>query len=212
MKAYKEVAAHYEDCFKVYGDTPRGLDWPNEADMLRRYQTMAELFVSDTLEISVLDFGCGTSRFLDYLHSLERKNINYAGLDIAQSFVDYSKNKNPDVTYYCLDVLADSSALPNFDYVIMNGLFTVKKDLSFEEMFFFMKKVLGIMAKKCNKGFAFNLMSKQVDWERNDLFHMPFDLLASFLVNEITRNFVIRNDYGLFEYTVYVYPNKLTRK
>jgi hypothetical protein len=42
------------------------------------------------------------------------------------------------------------------------------------------------------------------------LFHLPLDLLSNFLVKNISRNFIIRNDYGLFEYTVYVYPNNKT--
>ena len=36
-------------------------------------------------------------------------------------------------------------------------------------------------------------------------FHLPFDELAPFLTRELSRNFVLRNDYGLFEYTAYVY-------
>jgi hypothetical protein len=52
---------------------------------------------------------------------------------------------------------------------------------------------------------AFNVMSKHVDWERDDLFHLPFDELGRWLVSSISRNFVIRADYGLYEYTTYVY-------
>jgi hypothetical protein len=55
------------------------------------------------------------------------------------------------------------------------------------------------------RGLAFNVMSKHVDWERPDLFHLPFDALAQVLARSLTRNFVIRNDYGLYEYTTYVY-------
>ena len=40
---------------------------------------------------------------------------------------------------------------------------------------------------------------------REDLFHLPMDILASFLAHEISRHFVIRHDYGLYEYTAYVY-------
>ena len=50
-------------------------------------------------------------------------------------------------------------------------------------------------------------MTKHVDWERDDLFHLPFDTLAAVLKKEISRHFVISNDYGLYEYTVYVYKN-----
>jgi hypothetical protein len=48
-------------------------------------------------------------------------------------------------------------------------------------------------------------MSKQVEWERDDLFHLPFDVMASFLAERLSRRFVIRHDYGLYEYTTYVY-------
>ena len=48
-------------------------------------------------------------------------------------------------------------------------------------------------------------MSKNVDWERDDLFHWGLDELTAFLTKDISRRFVLRNDYGLYEYTVYVY-------
>ena len=48
-------------------------------------------------------------------------------------------------------------------------------------------------------------MSAQVEWKRDDLFHLPLDRLADFLSANLSRHFVIRNDYGLYEYTVYIY-------
>jgi hypothetical protein len=54
-------------------------------------------------------------------------------------------------------------------------------------------------------GIAFNVMSKQVDWERDDLFHLSFDQVATFLSREVSRHFEFRHDYGLYEYTTYVY-------
>ena len=65
-------------------------------------------------------------------------------------------------------------------------------------------KLISIVYEKCNNGVAFNVMSKSVDWEREDLFHLPLDILSDFLCKKITRNFIIRNDYGLYEYTVYL--------
>jgi hypothetical protein len=48
-------------------------------------------------------------------------------------------------------------------------------------------------------------MSTHVDWERDDLFHLPIDKLTAFLVKEASRDFIIRHDYKLYEYTAYVY-------
>ncbi|MFT6034498.1 MAG: hypothetical protein ACI9XJ_000064 [Marivirga sp.] len=62
-----------------------------------------------------------------------------------------------------------------------------------------------VLFSKIEKGMAFNVMSKAVDWERWDLFHLSTDVLIDFLAKEVSRNFIIRNDYGLYEYTVYIY-------
>ena len=72
-------------------------------------------------------------------------------------------------------------------------------------MLAYFERTLSAVFAKAKVGLAFNVMSKHVDWERDDLFHLPFDTLVRFLTASLTRNFVIRNDYGLYEYTTYLY-------
>ena len=72
-------------------------------------------------------------------------------------------------------------------------------------MFDFMTNTLKTLWSKANKGIAFNVMSKLVDWERDDLFHVSMDEIGLFLKNNLSKNFVIRNNYKLYEYTIYVY-------
>ena len=93
----------------------------------------------------------------------------------------------------------------SFDYIVCNGTFTEKRELSYEEMWEFFTQTIMKLWEKCDKGIAFNLMSKCVDWERDDLFHVSLDDLSWFLKNNLSRNFIVRNDYGLYEYTAYVY-------
>jgi hypothetical protein len=105
-----------------------------------------------------------------------------------------------------MDILADDcTELGRFDYAVINGVFTVKRELSFDEMFDFFTKAVSKVFSLVEIGLAFNVMSAHVDWERDDLFHLPFDTLAAWLTQNIGRNFVFRNDYGLYEYTTYVY-------
>jgi hypothetical protein len=72
-------------------------------------------------------------------------------------------------------------------------------------MFDYLRRLLKRVYPHARCGLAFNVMSKHVDWEREDLFHLPYDTLAAFLKREISRNFVFRADYELYEYTAYVY-------
>ncbi len=48
-------------------------------------------------------------------------------------------------------------------------------------MFSFFSNSLKVLFNKTNIGIAFNLMSKHVDYERDDLFHVGYDELANFL-------------------------------
>ncbi|MRX67917.1 Methyltransferase domain-containing protein [Flavobacterium resistens] len=207
-KAYNKIIEHYESCLEKHGDTHLGVDWPKKEDALKRYKVMLDILRLDDERkdpASLLDFGCGTAHLLDYMLENKYENFLYSGLDISQKFVDVAKEKYPQRTFYCLDILESNVDIQNFDYIIMNGVFTEKRELSFEDMWDYFTKMISAIYEKCNRGFAFNVMSKNVDWERDDLFHVSHDLLADFLCKNLTRNYIFRNDYGLYEYTVYVF-------
>jgi SAM-dependent methyltransferase len=209
-KHYSLITA-CEACLTKYGDSFLGVGWTRrQQDADTRYRVMLELIDSARGQpLTILDFGCGASHLYEYILRTARKDVQYAGLDLSTKFLELSRKKHPEITYYDVDILDDPAALPQFDYVIMNGIFTWKCALSFDEMLDYFKALVGKAFAIARIGIAFNVMSTQVDWQRDDLFHLPFDVLASFLTNEISRHFVIRHDYGLFEYTAYVYrqPN-----
>ena len=131
--------------------------------------------------------------------------IEYSGLDPSKRMVEESRRKHPQITYSVVDVLDEPELVPEFDYVVMNGVFTIRPSQTYNQMLEYLNHVLRAAYPKARVGLAVNFMSKQVDWEREDLFHLPMDFLASFLAHEISRHFVIRHDYGLYEYTAYVY-------
>jgi SAM-dependent methyltransferase len=204
---YKLIAQHYEGCLEKHGDTHLGVDWPKPEDVYKRYKVMLDVikFREENKKIKLLDFGCGTAHLNEYILENKMTQIEYAGLDISPKFVEVAKAKFPQLNFYCMDLLKDDSGLPLFDYIVMNGVFTEKRELTFDEMFSFFKELILKVFSHAKCGIAFNTMSKAVDWERDDLFHMPADLLINFLTKNLTRHFVIRNDYGLYEFTTYVY-------
>jgi cyclopropane fatty-acyl-phospholipid synthase-like methyltransferase len=206
-RKYRNIVAACESYLEEYGDNYLGVGWTKKKEYAdRRYRVMLELIRGDTRgNVTLLDFGCGASHLYEYILQHELSNIEYNGLDLSEKFISLSKSKFPSVSYYLLDVLDDRSTLPVFDYVVFNGVFTMKCDLTFDEMFEYFQAVVSKVFDRTRIGVAFNVMSKQVEWEREDLFHLPFDPLASFLTKNISRNFVMRHDYKLYEYTTYVY-------
>ena len=204
-KKYLDIIEHYERCLDKYGDTHKGVDWPNAKDQIKRFKVMLGLIKRSSDNVTLLDFGCGTAALLDYLHEINNNSIEYTGLEISKKFTEVAKSKHSNVSILNVDILVNPEAVPEFDYIILNGVFTEKRSLSYNEMFAYFSELLKTIFDKARVGIAFNLMSKNVDWERDDLFHVSKDELEKFISKELTRNIVFRADYNLFEYTVYLY-------
>jgi SAM-dependent methyltransferase len=205
-KKYIEIVEHYESCLARHGDSHLGVDWPKAQDAETRYRVMLELIPTPRPPVvKLLDFGCGASHLYEHIVASGDTGIEYVGLDLSPKFVELSRKKFPKNHYICADILEEPAAVPASDYIVMNGVFTEKRGLTFDEMISYFERMLSAVFAKAERGIAFNVMSKHVDWERQDLFHLPFDTLTRILIGSLTRNFVIRNDYGLYEYTTYVY-------
>jgi SAM-dependent methyltransferase len=197
-KVYYPIVERYDNNLKKYGDNHLSLEWPNVEDMSVRYRIMLDMVKTPC---SLLDFGCGLANLYAYI-KLHNVQTNYYGLDINQNFVNICKTKYPDTEFMCCDVF--DTSIPNFDYIICNGIFNVKDHLSFDEMWEYSKALLERLFAFCDVGIAVNFTSKHVDWEVDKLFHLPMDMLAQFITKKLTRHFSMRQDYNLFEYTTYI--------
>jgi SAM-dependent methyltransferase len=208
---YCPIVAHYERCLERHGDCHLGVDWPHADEAKRRYAVMLELIPpSATRPCRLLDFGCGAGHLLEHIQTSGITGLQYHGLDVSERFLALCRSKFPDGCFIHADVLDDAVVLPEFDYVVLNGVFTEKREVAFDDMWSYAQSVLLRLWTITRGGLAFNLMSAHIDWQRDDLFHMPCDSLAAFLKANLSRHFVIRHDYGLYEYTTYVYrePNR----
>ncbi|MBU9619655.1 class I SAM-dependent methyltransferase [Burkholderia multivorans] len=199
---------HYETCLQRHGDTHLGVDWPNAEDANTRYRVMLDLVRPGSTPATLLDFGCGASHLYQYMIDRDVNGLSYTGLDASEAFCDLSQRKYPGNEYVCVDVLAEPDRLGEYDYIVMNGVFTEKRELGYDEMFDYFARMLRVVFPKARKGIAFNVMSKEVDWERDDLFHVPVTQLTHFVARELSRHYVVRHDYGLYEYTTYVYRER----
>ncbi len=205
-RTYHHISQKCETYYDRFGDNYRGVGWTEtQEEVDTRFGVMLDV-IRDKGPVTLLDFGSGLSHLYVYIQREHLDEIEYSALDLSERFVRLSREKFPSVPHYHMDILEEDT-LSDFDYVVLNGVFNSKCEFSFNEMLQYFCATIRKTFSHARRGIAFNVMSKQVDWERDDLFHLPLDLLADFLTREISRHFVIRNDYGLYEYTVYVYRN-----
>ena len=121
--------------------------------------------------------------------------------------IETATTLHPKAHFECLDILTQATDHLQPDYIIMNGVFTEKRDLNFPMMLDFLSKMLIKTSSLAKKGIAFNVMQQHVDWSNPQLFHLGYDQLADIIIKHCSRHFQFRADYGLYEYTTYVYHN-----
>jgi SAM-dependent methyltransferase len=208
QRLYQPLVEALEKFYAEHGDTHRGLGFRTEEGFEARYRVYLEVIrgAAARAECSLLDVGCGTARLLDLIKSLGRDEISYRGVDLSPKLIEAARKKHPGADFILgdpFDLEEIWSARP--DYVVFGQIFTCRLQMSVAEMTDYMLRMLRLAFTHCRRGVVFNVMSAHVDWQREDLFHVPFDQMADLLQANLSRNYVFRADYGIYEYTVYVY-------
>ena len=206
------IVAHYDQALTQHGDTARGALWPNEQDRQTRFDVMLDVLADHVGEPLVLcDLGCGTGELLARIQQRGLSNITYLGVDRSQAALEYARTKFPGANFLHLDVNAADADLSLIacDYLVANGLFTVRHVLDERQMATFVESTIRSVWPVVRAGIAFNLMSGVVDWRRDDLYHASMDDMARLLHSLAGRRVRMRADYGLYEFTCYAYKPPL---
>lgn len=90
----------------------------------------------------VLDLGCGHGRFIEFLN---KKNINYFGVDSSEKMIEIAKNKYPYGNFQITDILKTPFSDNFFDKVVC---FAVFHHIPSEEIrLLFLKEIKRILKK-----------------------------------------------------------------
>jgi SAM-dependent methyltransferase len=203
--AWRVIVQHYEECLRKHGATPAGVDWPSGTDLAVRYGVMLELLAEAGGRPQLLDLGCGPGLMLDYIAATGNiDRVDYHGIDLSEEMVDIARTRWPTHQFSCRDIIAAPLPEQSVDVVVMNGVLTERVSVPVEMMTLLAQALVAAAFRVARIGIAFNVMNAHVDWQREDLFHWPFDVLAGFLRREVSSHYVLRADYGLYEYTCVV--------
>jgi SAM-dependent methyltransferase len=207
---YRKISEGYENELEKYQTGSRAVGWPRQEDVAKRFKVILDIIKFDTMksdhQVSIVDIGCGLGHLLEFINEQAITSIEYSGLDISLKYIDRCKNIFPDHDFFCCDLLTEEFN-KKFDFAVMNGLFTQKFSMEQDDMFTFLKLILKKVFPLVHRGLAFNVMSPYVDFKKDGAFHLEINQLSEFIITNLSRNFVIRHDYGLYEYTCYIYKD-----
>ena len=195
---------HYADTFARYGATSQGVDWGDAGKLPVRYAKMLDVIEPDCPRpVPLLDVGCGYGGLLTFAKE-RNAALDYTGIDVVPEMVESARRSHPDAAFMSGDILA----LPEgqtFDYVVCNGILTLKLETSLRDMDRFAQRLIRKMFSLARRGIAFNLMSTYVDYFGPNGYHKsPVEMLA-FCAGELSARVRLDHSYAPFEYAVYVY-------
>jgi SAM-dependent methyltransferase len=215
-KDVEKLAARYAASLAAHGVTPKGLLWPNATDLATRFEVLLgginfERYNSSN-RVRLLDLGCGPGLLLDYLAENKLLDwVDYTGIDVLETTLVEARLRWPAHHFEMRDVRDSPFGIDCFDFCIVCGVFTGRFDVTYSEMEAMAQDTLKAIWPSVRIGLAFNVMSKHVDWERDDLFHWPLDDIVAFCKANLSRHASLRLDYGLWEASALVLKSPVAR-
>lgn len=203
------MRSHYSKTFEDHGATSQGVDWGLNTDrMFLRYGKMLDVITSEFRSRqapcpSLLDVGCGYSGLADFAEQ-QQIDLDYTGIDIAENMISWIQAHHPKRTVFCGDVLTYPLER-SFNFIVCSGILTQKLTAHDEDMIDYATALIERIYSLSTHGVAFNVMTSHVNYKADNLFYRdPVELLQWCLAN-ITKHVRLDHDYGLYEYTVYLY-------
>lgn len=197
--------SYYKTIIDTESTLSRKVGWRDELAQKRRFQQLYKL-VEDKDGFEIADLGCGLAGFYTFLR--ERKNnFIYTGYDLSEDMIKGAKevvetnNQNA-----VLKRIEDTQDITEHDFIVLSGIFNMKKNVSNNEWLNYILDQLNIIDKKSTKGFAFNLLTLYSDEEfkKNELYYASPSFFFDYCKNNFAKNVALLHDYDEYDFTIIV--------
>jgi SAM-dependent methyltransferase len=215
-----DVAAYYTGRLREHGATARGVDWKDEASQALRFEQLARLWEPSTPVGSPItmshaapldgptpslnDYGCGYGALLEFLRARSAQPVAYCGFDISTAMLAEARHRHAESAgVRFVDSLDD---LAMADYTVASGVFNVRLGHNDASWLSYMHDVLGQMASRSRRGFAFNALTSYSDADRMrpDLYYADPRHWFDHCKRTYSPRVALLHDYPLWEFTILV--------
>jgi ubiquinone/menaquinone biosynthesis C-methylase UbiE len=195
MDSFEEIRTFYNSNFREFGSGIRSVGWSTVESQRLRYQIL--LNGEDLRGKSILDLGCGTGALIPIIREQVGDDFRYIGVDITTSFISYCKGQFSQKNMEFIEGNFLEVQLPEVDYVIASGVFT----LNVPGMAEYTEECLSKMFRLSRIACAANFLSTQADFElEKNLHYDPTLVLETAL--QFTQNVILIHGIPKFEFSV----------
>lgn len=191
----------YNESLKKHGLTSKAVGWNTSDCQNLRFEKLIQVIKVPFEKLSVQELGSGYGEFFNFLISKNLPIEKYIGYDIslkmtqaAQSYISDARAK----------FIQSSRLTEQTDYCFASGIFNVKLDHSQKTWEKHILDTLHHISQSCKKGFAFNLLSTQVDYQEPHLFYGDPEWFLKHCQKHFSKDSQLITDYPLYEWTITV--------
>jgi ubiquinone/menaquinone biosynthesis C-methylase UbiE len=197
------IVKRYQDRFTQHGNSINALSSGIKERQDIRFAVHQQL--GSLSGKKILDVGCGFADFYQYLLDNTQESFDYTGVDIVPEFIHESKKKYPEASFYCEDIFkTDFLAQHKFDYIFCSQV--INNKFEFTDNLTFAQQMIEKLYSNAKYGVAIDFLTSYVDFQEAHLFYYPPESLFSY-AKSLTKKVVLRHDYPLYEFTLFLYPD-----
>ena len=194
------VARYYGGKLCGNGPTAAGADWKSAEQQALRFDQLLKI-IDCQGRFAINDYGCGYGALIEHLRRTPH-GCDYRGFDICPDMIDQARRLHtdaPDCKFF-----SEAQLIEPGDYSVASGIFNVKGNESDQCWSEYMRDTIARIAAISRRGFAFNVLSRYVDFRREDLYYADPCSLMDHCITRYSRRVAILHDYGLYEFTLLV--------
>jgi len=191
---YKSRLEYYKD------DDGANIFWSSRSAQEKRFEALLD--IGNLTDTEILDVGCGYGDLLSFINKNNIEIKKYTGVDIVPEIVKKARELHPNVNIEVRDIQKDVIEEESFDYVFGSGIFALE-DKNWSN---YTINMLKEMLKICRVGVAVNFLKGQ---GKNDtLMRLDPNLTLEFVKKHVIDNAVLKNNYLLDDFTIFLFKNK----
>lgn len=197
----KSVEELYSNNLDKYGITSKAVGWNTEECQHLRFEKLLQ-FIPRDVHITVNDLGCGYGAFFSFLDINGYLVDKFYGYDISAKMLEKANEVIGNDTR--VELINSPVLTHKTDYSFVSGIFNVKCDADERSWLDFILLTLDNLNENSTKGFSFNLLTKYVDFTRDDLYYADPSYFFDLCKIKYSKKVNLVHDYDLWEWTLTV--------
>lgn len=197
----KKVEELYSGNVEKFGIDSRSVGWNSADSQNLRFSKLLSMISEPARLFTLNELGCGYGELVKYFQKNNFNCSHYHGFDISAKMIEKAKEYIDEKN---IDLILSSSITTQADYSVTSGIFNVIFDSAKTNWEDYIKDTLRNMNESSAKGFSFNLLSKYVDYENENLYYADPAIFFDFCKKEFSKYVTLLHDYPLYEWTITV--------